>query len=229
MTTEYNATRARSYRASDDIEAASDSVRHYGDILRRLCRGFGRPISVLDVGCGTGRYFHCLENVDRLVAIDPSPSMIEEARRPVFSDKVSVGKIDLLLGDPFSDRLPAETFDLVYAIGVVGEHVPLNPSTLSRLSAFVKENGQLFFSVVDASSKPAPRTFKRRVASLAYPVLPSFAKERLRQRWQGNYLTRGQLDALLGAPAGWTWTVEYFPSPTPRWIGAHFDCTGRRH
>ena len=230
MTTDYNVTRARSYRVSDDIEAVSESVRHYGDILRRLCRSFGRPISVLDVGCGTGRYFHCLENVDRLIGIDPSAAMIDEARRPVFPEKISIGTLELRVADPFLDASPfsGESFDLVYSVGVVGEHVPLNPSTLSRLSGFVTTGGRLFFSVVDASSKPSPRTFKRRLASLAYPVLPSFAQERLQRRWQGNYLTREQLEAVLGTQSGWTWTIEHFPSPTPRWIGAHFDCTGRK-
>jgi SAM-dependent methyltransferase len=76
----YNPTYARKYRAHDDEFESSEPCRRFADWLRQLCRTFTTPIDVLDLGCGTGRYFWALEGVRELVGIDASPAMLAEAR-----------------------------------------------------------------------------------------------------------------------------------------------------
>ena len=74
---------AKNYRTSDEQELQTDNHEHFCNILRQSTLGFARGISVLDLGCGTGRYFHCLRNVDRLIGVDISVEMLKQARIPV--------------------------------------------------------------------------------------------------------------------------------------------------
>src|ERR1041385_9228822 len=71
------------YREDDEVEVTTENHRHYCEMLREITTSFDRPISVLDVGCGTGRYFHCLKNVDLLIGLDISPEMLKAAESPV--------------------------------------------------------------------------------------------------------------------------------------------------
>lgn len=73
---------SRRYRELDELAIDSEYHKHICNILKGVSCSFGREISVLDLGCGTGQYFHCLEKVERLTGIDISPHMLEEARNP---------------------------------------------------------------------------------------------------------------------------------------------------
>ncbi|MCC6206830.1 MAG: class I SAM-dependent methyltransferase, partial [Gammaproteobacteria bacterium] len=103
----FDADRARIYREQFDeqVIVTSGSYRHYGDGIERISASFGRPIVALDLGCGTGRHFSCLRNVSHLVGIDVSEHMIEQARRPVLAERITVGSIELRVGDAFSEVL----------------------------------------------------------------------------------------------------------------------------
>src|SRR5688500_7403301 len=79
----YGSRRALAYRQYDEAPMESGgSKNHWCTLLRDLSRSFDRKIDVLDVGCGTGRYFRCLCNVRRLVGVDISEHMLEQARNP---------------------------------------------------------------------------------------------------------------------------------------------------
>src|SRR5437868_160758 len=58
------------YRSDDEIEVTSANHRRLESILTLISSSFRHPIRALDVGCGTGRYFHCLRNTERLVGMD---------------------------------------------------------------------------------------------------------------------------------------------------------------
>ena len=77
---------ASQYRRDDEIEARTENHQRLGGNLRRICRSFPDPVRVLEIGCGTGRYFHWLENVDLLVGVDLSAEMLREAERPLFAE-----------------------------------------------------------------------------------------------------------------------------------------------
>ena len=79
--------------------------------------------SVLDIGCGTGTLAIAAKRRvgnGRVAGIDPSPAMIERARK-----KASRGKIDVQLEVAFAQELPFpdESFDVVLST-VMLHHVP---------------------------------------------------------------------------------------------------------
>src|SRR5688572_15490694 len=98
---EYYDRDAAQYRRDDEIEASSENHQLLSGNLRRICRSFTKPARVLEIGCGTGRYFHCLENVRLLVGTDLSAEMLERARQPVKAVEVSAAEIRLIRGNAF--------------------------------------------------------------------------------------------------------------------------------
>src|SRR5919199_3734443 len=77
------------YRESDELEVTNENHKRYCSILADISRSCGDRISVLDLGCGTGRYFHCLQHVERLIGIDIALDMLKHARSPVKSNKIN--------------------------------------------------------------------------------------------------------------------------------------------
>ena len=75
------------------------------------------PRSVLDAGCGSGRYLPALASagVTRLVGIDVSDAMIELARRE--TDGIAGADIDLIRSE-FQQWKTSESFDLIVAMGL---------------------------------------------------------------------------------------------------------------
>src|SRR3954453_15481500 len=82
------------YREDDEIEVKTENHQHLERTLGEISSSFGRPIVVLDAGCGTGRYFHCIRNVQRLVGIDVSPDMLKAAESPVRASQIDTSDIE---------------------------------------------------------------------------------------------------------------------------------------
>ena len=139
---EFNADRSRKYRELDqEVIALGGAYAHYGAIVTRLSESFGRPIVALDLGCGTGRYFHCLKNVQRLVGSDLSADMLDQARNPIHAEQIDIESIELVAGDVFSAPLPEGDFDFVYSIGVLGEYTPIDSAVIDRLFRLARPGG----------------------------------------------------------------------------------------
>lgn len=177
----YQPSYAREYRRHDeglDKVAAYDMFCSW---LRDVSLSFGRTIDVLDLGCGTGRYFCAVSNVRTLVGLDASAAMLEEARHPVHADRITAATIDLVQGDVMHDALGPRRFDLVYSIGVLAEHTPLDARVVANVGRWTKPGGRFAFTTVHPDSPSVPQT---RARSIARWVLP---------------LTRGRLHRLLHA------------------------------
>lgn len=217
---------AKAYRAGD--ERTSASREHYSAILEELSSAPGGGLSVLDIGCGTGRYFHCLKNVRRLVGIDVSPHMLEHARDPVHRDALHIESIELLCGDIFELDLEDRSFDLVYSIGVIAEFSPLDATLLDRLFRLLRPGGKVFLTAVDLHSRMQMtgnkrRSFVRGVGRRTFPMLPSFAKSALNHALSSYYLSEKELTALLRASPFADFSITRYQH-TSGWQGAHFDC-----
>src|SRR3569832_980308 len=79
---------AQNYRAQDEEHICGRDYHHVSKILRDVSGSFDREIQVLDMGCGTGRYFHAIKNARELIGLDISQQMLDAARHPVRGDEV---------------------------------------------------------------------------------------------------------------------------------------------
>jgi len=197
----YTDAYAATYREHDAAIYRGATVTRFGEWLRGVCRSFGRPVDVLDLGCGTGRYFHVLDQVRRLVAIDVSPAMLARAREPIGG--AAAASTMLVHGDFLTHEFDAAEFDVVYSIGVLAEHSPFDDTIAARVSRWLRPGGRFAFTAVHADSPSIPRTLKRRLAesAAASPAVPAAVRQRLRTRLLagGLYADETHLQRVLRA------------------------------
>lgn len=197
----YDAQYARRYRAHDDTLPDSAPSVALAAWIGDVCRRFATPIDVLDLGCGTGRYFWALAGVRRLTGVDASAAMLREARHPYRADDVKVEALALVEGDVLTQEFAPDSFDLVYSIGVLAEHAPLTPDLVRRVGEWLRPGGRFAFTTVHPASPSVPRTWGRRMAGAAAPLLPGALGRALTTRLlsRGMYADEAYVRALAGA------------------------------
>jgi SAM-dependent methyltransferase len=163
----YGDAYARRSRGHDDAIRDGELMTRFGGWLRGICDRVGRDIDVLDLGCGTGRYFHSLRHVRRLVGIDVARPMLDRARHPVGAPAIPVEFIE---GDFLAHDFGVGQFDLVYAIGALAEHSPFDEAVAARVRRWLKPGGRFAFTVVHPLSFSVPRILKRRLAEALLPI-----------------------------------------------------------
>jgi len=195
----YDSAYARRYRAHDDDFQNSEPCRRFADWLGQVCLTFPPPIDVLDLGCGTGRYFWALAGVRELVGIDASPAMLAEARRPYNADRITARVVTLVQGDLFGHEFEPARFDLVYSVGVLAEHVPFDAAVVAHVSRWLKPNGRFAFTTVHPESPSIPRTLKRRVGRSLAAIAPQTVEQRIRRRLLsgGLYADETHIERLM--------------------------------
>ena len=215
----YDETYARRYRGHDDEFLDSKPCRDFAGWLQRVCGTFQAPIDVLDLGCGTGRYFWTLTGVNALVGIDASRPMLAEARRPYNADRITAASVTLIEGDLFRHEFEPGRFDLVYSIGVLAEHVPFDALVAGRVGRWLKPRGRFAFTTVHPASPSIRQTIGRRLARSLAPVAPAPVQGRIRARLLsgGLYADEARVHALLD-PAFDLESLERFESE------AHLHC-----
>ena len=94
----------------------------FQNIRKRIDPQFA-PRSALDFGCGVGRILIPLaRNCERVVGVDVSPKMIEEARNHLGAHAIT--NVELVQSDDGLRRVEG-TFDLVHSF-VVLQHIPVS-------------------------------------------------------------------------------------------------------
>ena len=167
---------AQDYRTQDDEHISGTDYEHVSRILREVCRSFGREIRVLDLGCGTGRYFHCIENARELVGLDISQQMLDAARNPVRGDEVTAREVTLVQGDLFSAKFEAGSFDFIYCMGVFGNGCGITPKACRQIHHWLAPGGAWFFDATDTSLLPRSQRVRKNIAAQVYAALPRSAK-----------------------------------------------------
>jgi SAM-dependent methyltransferase len=178
----YDEKYADQYRAHDDALPSSQPSQELAAWLHGICLQFTDRIDVLDLGCGTGRYFWSLTRVRRLVGVDASAAMLARARHPYQATSIAAESVTLIEGDLMTQTFPSASFDLVYSIGVLAEHAPLTREILQSVHAWLRPGGRFALTAVHPESPSIPQTLKRRLASLAAPVVRGAAGRTLRTR-----------------------------------------------
>jgi SAM-dependent methyltransferase len=195
----YQPAYARQYRRHDDELGRVVAYETFCAWLGRICASFEGPIDVLDLGCGTGRYFCALQNVRTLVGIDASAAMLEEARHPVNASRISAATIELVRGDVMSHDFEKKRFDLVYSIGVLAEHTPLDARVVANVARWTRPGGRFAFTTVHLESASVPRTLGRSIGRLLLPLASGRIRRRLRDRLtiDGLYADESSIHELL--------------------------------
>ncbi len=222
---------AGKYRRDDEIEVQTETHRRLGRQLKTLCTSFPEPIVVLDAGCGTGRYFHCLENVRSLTGLDISEEMLAAASHPVEEEEIKVEELKLICDSIHRIAFPAESFDFIYSLGMFGYGCPLTLEVCDRFHEWLKPGGRLFVSVVDFAGLPLRARLRRRVRALIYPLLPPKLKTRLDKRQQRAPffgMTRRQLQEMLRRTQFEGFDVESQVCHSPLWSGCQLECTASK-
>ena len=214
----YDGAYAERYRAHDDTVNDSAPYRGFVAWLQRVCDRFQRPIDVLDLGCGTGRYFSALTCARTIVGIDASGEMLARARRPIGADRISA-QVSLIHGDVFSHPFDTGSFDLVYSIGVLAEHAPLNADLIARVHRWLKSGGRFAFSTVHPDSPSVATTATRRLGRIAERIAVGSPRRWLRSRLLagGMYADERWIAELL-EPGFVVESIERFVSE------AHLHC-----
>ena len=103
-----------------------------------------RGLTILDVGCGTGRHAIRLASAGATVrALDFSTAMLEQARQKAGAANISFQTHDLSQPLPF----PAESFDRVVC-GLVIDHIADLPSLFGEMQRVCRPSGRVVVSVM---------------------------------------------------------------------------------
>lgn len=201
MEASYDKSVADTYRRNDQRDITTPASRQVISHLKYLSRLYPEKINVLDVGCGTGRFFHALENVNELTGIDLSEPMLISAKNPVNGDQLDVEDIKLLRSDYLSADLPQQSFDLIYAIGVFGHPAPINKQVLDHFYRHLAPGGSLFFTIAnrdDSKFKKMLRKGRLRLFTESiYDFLPNKIQGFLNTRWQQFFVSQKEMDDIF--------------------------------
>ena len=178
----YDDQYARRYRGRDEQLQREGSYLDFITWLQETCNRFNHPIDVLDLGCGTGRYFWGVHHARSLIGFDASAAMLAEARHPIRADQITAASITLVQGDLATHQFPDRAFDLVYSIGVLAEHVPLDEGLAARVLRWLKPGGRFAFTTVDPESPDVPQTPLRRLSAAVLPLTPGGLGRALHRR-----------------------------------------------
>lgn len=201
LQSDYDSEAANNYRNADARDIKTPASREVIAHLRNLSRQFEHKTNVLDVGCGTGRFFHALENVKELTGLDLSEPMLLAAKKPVKQEQLDVESIKLVHSDFLTADLPQQGFDLIYAVGVFGHPAPIDKQVLDRFYRHLAPGGCLFFTIANKHDSNYERMFlkssSRRFVESFFRFLPHPLQVFLNQRWQNHFVSQLEMEALF--------------------------------
>jgi len=177
----YQREYAQQYRAHDDTLGGVAAFVFLSEWIGRVAASCPPGFSALDLGCGTGRYFWAIQGAGAIVGIDASAAMLEQARHPLDANRISAASIRLIEGDVLTYPFEDGRFDLVYAIGVLAEHSPLDARIVSHVARWLKPGGRFAFTTVHPDSKSVPRTAGRTLGRWIAPLTGGALRRRLRR------------------------------------------------
>lgn len=223
----YYTKKAGIMRRSDEKDADFGSRKHWADLLTSITKDFKKQISILDIGCGTGRFIYCLKNTDYYLGIDASPHMLNQARIPLRSDQISIGKIDFICTDIFKIDLTGKQFDLIFSIGVLGEVAPFNTKLCKKLLNLLTPGGKLFITIVDIHSRcnVSKPPFIAPIVKKIFKLSPDFIKCLINKISSTYYMTPNKIETCFKDAGADHYDIRAYPHPKDSgWQGTHYDC-----
>jgi len=137
----YNEAPFPNYEDNDD----KSSINQKGDnnyLARQFKNFIGFDKDILEVGCGTGQLslYLSIGNNNRVYALDPTLASIKLGKD--FAKKNKIDNVKFVNADIFDDVFNNETFDFIWANGVL--HHTKNPKLAFDItSKYLKKNGYI--------------------------------------------------------------------------------------
>lgn len=123
------------------IKAEGERYEAYRQIIDKAC-SFSNGNFVLELCCGTSKYFHMLRNMDLYVGVDISKEMLDKA------EKHLIGNFQLIECD-INEFESMMQYDFIFSIGTIGEYLPLTRQLLGNMISWLHIGGLMFFTIVD--------------------------------------------------------------------------------
>jgi predicted TPR repeat methyltransferase len=172
------------------------------DAFRRHANVGDSPLTILDLGCGTGLCGPLFADIkERLVGIDLSPEMVKKAERLGVYD-------ELIIGDIVEEMAGLQPlFHLVIAADTVVYIRDLAP-VYSAANRILRPNGLLIFSIESSEGSDVSVRASMRVAHSEEYVRSLAAEESLEEldiadavlRYDGGQAIRGKIVVLRKPP-----------------------------
>jgi SAM-dependent methyltransferase len=185
---------AASYRLSDN--EYYNRSQHTGkfEFIRNGALSYQAP-TILDMGCGTGRYFNCCNNARFIVAFDLSRAMLLQAKNPVAE---VLAPFSLLNSSVDEIEFKSRSFDMVYCMGLFGDSLPLESWILIKVAKWLKPGGCFCFDVIEQwFGIQSPGTWRSRLAEKIRPYFFGPAKAYLDAKLMGFTIDRSTLRDLV--------------------------------
>lgn len=197
----YSKDAAEHYRQCDERDITTPASKEVITNLMRMSGSFTHRINALDIGCGSGRFFHALKNVDELTGLDLSSHMLNVAKEPIKSDEFDINRVHLIEGDCFSIDLPKKSFDFIYAIGVFAHPAPFDVTVVNKIYDLLAPGGKMFITAADGDDPSYSTMFaksgKRRFVEAMLPYLGSATQDFFNSRWEVFFKTEQQLNEIM--------------------------------
>ncbi len=190
-----------------------EAYKVYHDNIRAVCPEEAGEFSVLELGCGTGRFFFYLCNVSQLTAVDISEHMLRAAQENLRR-KPELHSVTDFVHSSIEEFETDRKFDFIYSIGTLGEYCEFNRAVLEKIITFLKPNGMFFFTIVDADAYVnrekigiGKRAFRFAIRFLPYRLrIRLGARSQVVADWKNLFMTKKQLEEVLsssGTPIRW--------------------------